>query len=184
LSARLDGVPRARNVLKAVAPAFHNDDWWSNMAIEPYGVARAGIASAITGEPEDIFSPAHYAGVRRPVAEATNLPPWCYTSPRFFRGEIERLFAKVWNFVGRAERIPGPGDYFAVDVATVPIIVVRGGDRRVRAFANTCRHRGCEISRRRGQLPEFRLPLSRLVLCPDRRSGRRADRHGRVRLLR
>lgn len=109
-------------------------------------------------EPTDIFSPAHYAGTRRPVAEATNLPPWCYTSERFFRGEIERLFAKVWNFVGRAERVPEPGDYFAVDVATVPIVVVRGADRRVRAFANTCRHRGCALVQGEGNCRNFVCP--------------------------
>lgn len=31
----------------------------------------------------DIFDPAHYGGVRRPVGEAETLPGWCYTAPEF-----------------------------------------------------------------------------------------------------
>ncbi|MGE0716802.1 MAG: aromatic ring-hydroxylating dioxygenase subunit alpha [Alphaproteobacteria bacterium] len=108
--------------------------------------------------PADIFDPALYAGVRRPIAEATNLPPWCYTAPAFFDREIERLFHKVWNFVGRAERIANPGDYFAVDVARVPVIVVRGRDGVVRAFSNTCRHRGCLVAQGEGNVRGFVCP--------------------------
>jgi choline monooxygenase len=109
-------------------------------------------------EPEDLFSPAHYASVRLPVSEAFNLPPWCYTSKRFFDREIDRLFGKVWNFVGRAERIPNPGDFFTCDVATVPLLVVRGSDGTARAFANTCRHRGCAVARGEGNARSFICP--------------------------
>src|SRR5579864_7127051 len=109
-------------------------------------------------EPEDLFSPAHYAGVRRPVGEASTLPPWCYTSKRFFDREIERLFVKVWNFVGRAERIPNAGDYFSCNVATVPVLVARGTDGIARAFANTCRHRGCQVARGEGNVRAFVCP--------------------------
>jgi choline monooxygenase len=109
-------------------------------------------------EPEDLFSPAHYAAVRRPVGEAFNLPPWCYTSPRFFEREIELVFGKVWNFVGRAERIARPGDFFTVDAATVPLLIVRGADGEARAFANTCRHRGCAVARGEGNTRAFVCP--------------------------
>jgi phenylpropionate dioxygenase-like ring-hydroxylating dioxygenase large terminal subunit len=109
-------------------------------------------------EPDDLFSPAHYAAVRRPVGEAFNLPPWCYTSKRFFDREIERLFGKVWNFVGRTDRIARPGDYFTCETATVPLIVARGADGVVRAFANTCRHRGCPVAKGEGNARTFICP--------------------------
>jgi hypothetical protein len=31
----------------------------------------------------DLFDPAHYRGVRRPVGEAETLPAWCYMAPEF-----------------------------------------------------------------------------------------------------
>jgi len=109
-------------------------------------------------EPDDLFSPQHYESVRRPIGEAFNLPPWCYTSKRFFDREVERLFGKVWNFVGRAERIARPGDFFTCEVATVPLLIARGADGEARAFANTCRHRGCPVARGEGNVRTFVCP--------------------------
>ena len=109
-------------------------------------------------EPDDLFSPVHYAAGRRPVGEAFNLPAWCYTSKRFFDREIERLFGKVWNFVGRTDRIARAGDYFTCEAATVPLIVARGADGVVRAFANTCRHRGCPVAKGEGNARTFICP--------------------------
>src|SRR5258706_14609857 len=109
-------------------------------------------------EPSDLFAAAHYAGVRRPVEQASNLPPWCYTSEAFFAREVERIFRKEWNFVGRAERIPKPGDYFAVEIAGVPVLIVRGADDAVRAFSNICRHRGCIVARGEGNRGQFVCP--------------------------
>ena len=55
---------------------------------------------------ESLFDPALYAGVRRPLAHAESMPPWTYTSEAFLRREIETVFMKEWNFLGRADRIP------------------------------------------------------------------------------
>jgi phenylpropionate dioxygenase-like ring-hydroxylating dioxygenase large terminal subunit len=92
-----------------------------------------------------MLDPAHYAGVRRPLAQASTLPTWCYTSEEFYAAEVRTIFMKEWNFFGRADRIPNPGDYFALTFIGIPLIVVRGKDGQVRAFANTCRHRGTTI---------------------------------------
>lgn len=93
----------------------------------------------------DLFHPSHYAEVRRPIQDASHLPPWCYTSGEFYRRETERIFHKVWNFLGRADHIPNPGDYFTVDLAGVPLIVMRDRERNLWAYANTCRHRGTRL---------------------------------------
>ncbi len=94
---------------------------------------------------EAMFDPRTYDPIRRPAVEASTLPPYCYTSPEFYRAEVQHMFMKVWNFIGRADRIPKTGDYFAFDYVGVPIIVMRGRDGAVRAFANTCRHRGARL---------------------------------------
>lgn len=95
--------------------------------------------------PANLFDPALYAEVRRPLLEASHLPPWCYTADAFYRRELETIFLKVWNFLGREDRLPKPGDYFAVRFAGVPLFVIRGRDGHLRAFANTCSHRGSRL---------------------------------------
>ena len=94
---------------------------------------------------DDLFDPTHYERVRLPSLAAETLPPWCYTEPAFFTREIDRLFRRHWNLIGRAEQIAGAGDYFTVDLAGVPVIVLRDDDGALRAFANTCRHRGSRL---------------------------------------
>jgi phenylpropionate dioxygenase-like ring-hydroxylating dioxygenase large terminal subunit len=108
--------------------------------------------------PADIFDPAHYAAARRPLLEAETLPAWCYTSEAFYRREVEQIFLKVWNFVGRADRIPNPGDFFAFDFVGVPVVVLRDKQGEVRAFVNTCRHRGTQIMSGEGNCAALRCP--------------------------
>ena len=109
--------------------------------------------------PDYIFSPDLYADVRLPVLEAGLLPPWCYTSREFYEREVREIFMKVWNLVGRVEQIPGPGDYIALELAGVPVIILRDENREVRAFANTCRHRGCRLLTGEGS-------CDRYIKCP------------------
>lgn len=107
---------------------------------------------------ENMFDPARYAGVRKPLLEAETLPPDCYTSEAFYRREVETIFLKVWNFIGRADRIPNPGDYVAFEFVGVPVVVVRGRDGKVRAFANSCRHRGAKVMQGEGHCTVMSCP--------------------------
>jgi phenylpropionate dioxygenase-like ring-hydroxylating dioxygenase large terminal subunit len=91
------------------------------------------------------FDPRHFSRVRRPLPEASHLPAWCYTSDEFYRRETERVFRKAWNFLGRADRIAKPGDYFTAEIAGVPLFVLRDRAGRLRAYANSCRHRGARL---------------------------------------
>ena len=109
-------------------------------------------------EAQNLFDPDLYRDVRRPFEQAMSMPSWCYTSETFFAREVERIFRRVWNFVGRADEIPDPGDYLTLDMFGESIIVVRGPDHRVRAFANTCRHRGTRLLEGRGNC--------RVISCP------------------
>ena len=106
----------------------------------------------------DVFDPAHYEKVRRPILEAETLPFWCYTSEPFYRREIDRVFLRSWNTVGRAETIPNPGDYRAVELVGIPLLLARGKDGVIRAFANTCRHRGSQVVSGTGNRETFMCP--------------------------
>jgi phenylpropionate dioxygenase-like ring-hydroxylating dioxygenase large terminal subunit len=106
----------------------------------------------------ELFDPRRYDGVRRPLLEAETMPAWCYTSEAFYRREVERIFHKVWNFIGAADRLRDAGDYFTLTFAGVPVIVLRDRDGEVRAFANSCRHRGSALLEGSGKC--------RLIVCP------------------
>jgi phenylpropionate dioxygenase-like ring-hydroxylating dioxygenase large terminal subunit len=106
----------------------------------------------------DLFDPALYEQVRRPVDQAWNLPRWCYTDPVFFDREIDRVFRKEWLCVARQEQIANPGDYLAIDIARTPVLLVRDKTGTARAFANTCRHRGCIVARGSGNRNDFVCP--------------------------
>ena len=141
----------------------------------------------------DRFDPARFAAVRRPLLEAGTLPPDCYTSQDFFRREVETVFLKAWNFIGREDRVPQAGDYFAFAFVGVPVVVVRGRDGVVRAFANTCRHRGAKVMSGEGNCRTFSCPYhawtyaiedGRLVGAMDMDDTRDFDRkdHGLLQL--
>ncbi len=106
----------------------------------------------------DMFDPAHYAKVRLPPLQAETLPAWCYTSDDFYRREVDRLFKPSWNFVGRADELPSPGDYLALDMFGEAIMVVRDRAGTLRAFANTCRHRGTKLLEGQGRCTAIVCP--------------------------
>ena len=108
--------------------------------------------------PSNLFDPALYREVRRPLLEASALPPWCYTSPEFYRREVERIFMKSWHLVGREDEIPNPGDFLVHDLCNESTIVMRSDDGEVRAFANVCRHRGTRLLETDGHC--------RAIICP------------------
>ena len=107
---------------------------------------------------ENLFDPQHYENVRLPHLEASTLLPWCYTSQDFYQREVERIFVKTWNFVGREDEIPNPGDYFTLEMFGESVIFIRNESGQVRAFANTCRHRGTCLLEGKGNC--------RTIICP------------------
>lgn len=73
------------------------------------------------------------------------IPGGRYTSEAFHALEQEHVFRKTWQVVGRVEDFPTPGSFQVWRKLGPPILVVRGKDEVVRAFYNTCRHRGAAV---------------------------------------
>lgn len=69
------------------------------------------------------------------------------TSPQILESERERIFNKCWLYLGHESEVTNPGEYRRRNVAGRPLVFIRGQDRRVRVFLNTCRHRGALICR-------------------------------------
>ncbi len=105
-------------------------------------VPAAGNQSAFPPAPLDGAS---LAAALRPFGESRMLPPAAYTSPEVFAWERRHFFGGGWTCAGHASRLPSPGDQLAVETGAGSAVIVRGEDGVVRAFANTCRHRGHEL---------------------------------------
>ena len=72
--------------------------------------------------------------------------------------ERERLFRELPIFMGLSTRLAKPGDYLTEDVAGMPVLMTRGADGEVRAFANICRHRGAPVAQGCGNARAFTCP--------------------------
>lgn len=82
-----------------------------------------------------------------------------YTSQAFHDLEVEKIWKRVWQFACREEEIPAPGDHTIYEIAEMQILVVRGADAKIRAFPNTCLHRGRAIKDRAGRSDDLRCPF-------------------------
>jgi phenylpropionate dioxygenase-like ring-hydroxylating dioxygenase large terminal subunit len=69
-----------------------------------------------------------------------------YTSQAFYDLEIRHLWPRTWQWACRVEHIPRVGDYTVYDVGPYSALVVRGEDQKIRAFVNSCPHRGMQFA--------------------------------------
>ena len=81
-----------------------------------------------------------------------------YTDPAFLSLERERVFATSWLCAGSTAALRGVGDYFTFDEGGLALIVLRDADRTLRAYHNTCRHRGTRLLDGRGTVKAIRCP--------------------------
>jgi choline monooxygenase len=80
-----------------------------------------------------------------PLERARTIPSAWYHDPDIYAAECKSVFAGTWQAVGRADQVTQPGCFLTADIAGEPIVVVRGGDGVLRAFANVCRHRAARV---------------------------------------
>ena len=74
------------------------------------------------------------------------IPKDRYLSREFLDMEMERLWPRVWQIACRADRVAKPGDYVVYEIGVESILVVHGEDGQLRAFHNSCRHRGTRLA--------------------------------------
>jgi Rieske 2Fe-2S family protein len=101
-------------------------------------------------------------GAREPLARlGEGLPaPWYYDAAHYDR-ELEAIWHRRWIAAAREEELPGPGDWRVVRIATQSIMLLRDDDGALRAFHNTCRHRGSILcTGERGRFARGR------IVCP------------------
>lgn len=70
-----------------------------------------------------------------------------FVEPEVYQLELERIFARCWLFLCHESQLPNPGDFLTTYMGEDPILVTRGKDGKIRAFLNSCRHRGMRVCR-------------------------------------
>jgi glycine betaine catabolism A len=102
----------------------------------------------------------------RAFGESTMLPATAYTDPAVLAWERRHFFAATWPCLGRVHdlAVDGTGQALtqrATTVGDIPVLLTfTDGGTNVKAFANTCRHRGHEL------LPEGGTGTKRALVCP------------------
>jgi nitrite reductase/ring-hydroxylating ferredoxin subunit len=97
-------------------------------------------------ESPGMFCASVFANLRKPLSQASTMPRHCYTSRVWYRQELQRVFLPSWTFMGRTDEVTEAGSYLTLDTAWAgSVLVLRGNDGELRAFANVCRHRGAKL---------------------------------------
>jgi Rieske 2Fe-2S family protein len=116
-----------------------------------------------------------------------SLPREFYTDPDVFRIDLDRIWYRSWLFAAPACELPKPGAYVTHKVGLYSVIIVRGADGAIRAFHNTCRHRGSTLCRSaKGTNPKIVCPYhqwtyeldGRLLWARDMDADFDASQHG------
>lgn len=82
-----------------------------------------------------------------------------FACPKLLAREQNVLFQNTALCMGLSSALPEPRTYWSDNETGIPILMVRDGEGRFRAFANVCRHRGSQI------VPEGRGSKARFT-CP------------------
>jgi Rieske 2Fe-2S family protein len=92
---------------------------------------------------------------------AEGLPAEAYFDPRHYEHELQRIWYRNWVYVCRSSEIAARRAFRSFEVGDQKILLVRDDDGALKAFHNTCRHRGALLCREsQGTL------RSAAIVCP------------------
>jgi phenylpropionate dioxygenase-like ring-hydroxylating dioxygenase large terminal subunit len=69
------------------------------------------------------------------------------------------MWKRVWQMACREDDVPSVGDTVVYDIADSSLLVVRGPGGHIKAFHNSCLHRGRQLRTEDGSAPELRCPF-------------------------
>jgi len=101
-----------------------------------------------------------------------------YTDPAWLDKERRQLLERAWLVAGLAYRAASPGQYFTFDRLDRSVVVLRDRDGSLRAFHNTCRHRGTRLLDGDGTVSAIRCPYHDWKYALDGRLKHVPDQQG------
>jgi Rieske 2Fe-2S family protein len=95
----------------------------------------------------------------RARAPGMGLPRDFYIDDAIYRLDLDLIYCREWLFAAHTAELPRTGSYLTLQIGAYPVLLTRAADGVVRAFINSCRHRGSRLC------PESRGTTPKLV-CP------------------
>jgi phenylpropionate dioxygenase-like ring-hydroxylating dioxygenase large terminal subunit len=101
------------------------------------------------------------------------VPKSRYLDPEFQALEFDKLFTRTWLMACREEEISRVGSYVEYELGSYSILVLRDTRESIKAFYNSCRHRGTRLATGCGRVGT--------LICPFH--GWRWNLDGSIRLI-
>src|ERR1700682_4134247 len=92
------------------------------------------------------------------LARAFTLPASAYIDPSIYERERDRIFARTWQLVARADEVSRVGDLNPSTILHEPILITRDLDGKLRGFYNVCRHRAAQVVLSKGNRRNLQCP--------------------------
>ena len=90
------------------------------------------------------------------------LPGGLYNDPTVFDFDLQVMYGTSWLMAGFTCELPKSGSYMSLTVGKWPVIIVRDRNDVIRAFHNSCRHRGSILCQPgSGSVPKLVCPYHR-----------------------
>ncbi len=77
--------------------------------------------------------------------EGYSLPADFYQNTSLYEADLAAVFYRSWIYAGHVSQLKDAGQFFTLEFGSESVIVAKGKDLKVRAFANVCRHRGSRV---------------------------------------
>jgi carnitine monooxygenase subunit len=105
---------------------------------------RTGAREQLVRVARDLFAHAG-AGTMPIVDDVLELPASEYTDATLFNREVQGIFRRLPLLLAASCELAEPGSRKPIEIAGVPVVLVRGRGGVARAFLNVCTHRGSII---------------------------------------
>ena len=128
--------------------------------VKQQGAARCeGLSYQDLLDNETIEVPAYLRENTNPYMGDEDISVDRWISQEFHELEKQKLWPKVWQMTCREEDIPEVGDHHVYEIVDQSIIVTRTGENEIKAFINSCLHRGRILRDCDGHAEEFVCPF-------------------------
>jgi phenylpropionate dioxygenase-like ring-hydroxylating dioxygenase large terminal subunit len=111
--------------------------------------------------------PSHLREAETPDLGAAPIPVGRYIDAEWARLEEKHLWPRIWQVACREEEIAEPGDLILYEVADRSLIVIRQENGAIRAFHNSCLHRGRKLVTKERHKVDFQCPFHGMTWRTD-----------------
>jgi choline monooxygenase len=99
-------------------------------------------------------------GIDPDIRTAATPPARVYSDPELFRVQLERVFARTWQYAGHDDLVSVVGQVFPFTLLPgaldEPLVLTRDTDDRLHCLSNVCTHRGTLVVEGAGHLQQLR----------------------------